>query len=214
MKKSLAEHGESQVTLSIVLVSAGGDRQAFEGYEQFLSEHAPEHLRGLRQLTAEARAGACGIAFELRQERRRLQATGEAVLRIEAEPDTAQSLMRELAPVAASGYHAFWGPCAVPADVAPGIYERNLSLAKIGLNCVVAATLGAGLYLATARFDVPALAFAALLIGLAVPPVVDRIVPQIEVVLGANTRFRAITRRLALAVLSPVGFWFLSLFTG
>jgi hypothetical protein len=213
MEDSLSEHGEGRVSSSIQLVSASGRRQVFEGPDRFLSEHAPEHLRGLQKLAAEARSGERVIAFELHQERRRLQASGEAVLRIEAEPVAAQSLTAELAPVATAGYHAFWGPCS-PRELAGNAAEQRLYLVRAGLNCLVAAILGAGLYLATARFDVPALAFVALLIGLAVPTVIDRIVPQIEVVLGANTRFRAIMRKLVWAVLSPIGLWFVSLFTG
>ncbi|MGC1853119.1 MAG: hypothetical protein WA687_11835 [Solirubrobacterales bacterium] len=214
MGKSLAD-GAVAPTPSIAIVWADGVEQSFDGPEEFVAGHPPEQLRGFRRLAATARSDGCEVTFELNRKQRWWRSDGEALLRITgAEPEAARERMAQLLPVAGSGYQDFWGPCSIPDGLAPGNTHRYLHLVRVGLNCLVAAILGAGLYLATAQFEVPALAFGALLIGAAVPTAIDRVVPEIDVAPGGRTRFRAVLGWLSLAAFTPVGAWFVSLFTG
>jgi hypothetical protein len=215
IEKSLADGGGTQPTASISLVSADGYEQSFDGAADFISAHPPDHLGSFRQLAAKAGSGGCEVTFELNREQRLWSSDGEAMLRVvTADRDAAKRTTEKLLPVAASGYKSFWGPCSIPGDLGPKGIRRRLHLARTALNAAVAAILGAALYLATAKYEIPGLALVALLIGLAVPTGIDRVVPEIDIAPGGRTRFRAIVNRLSLAVLAVVGTWFVSLFTG
>lgn len=216
MEGSLADGDGAPPRSSISLVSAVGDKQSFDGPEEFIAAHPPDYLPDFRRLAATASSDRCEVAFELNRQRRMWRSDGEASLWVvAADPSAARGTMAELVPVARAGYQSFWGPCSIPAGLESGsALRRHLHLVRTALNAGVAGVLGAALYLATAQYDVPALALVALLIGLAVPPAIDRVVPDIDIASGGHTRFRAIVNRLSLVALAPLGTWFIGLFTG
>jgi hypothetical protein len=206
---------DATVTSTIVFVAADLE-QKFDGPKEFVAEHPPDHLGRFQRLAAGTSAGGGEIVFELKRRQGKLSSGGEALLRVTAHDDeAARQTMAELLPVASSGYQAFWGPCSIPPGVTSGPEGGPpLHLVRTVLNTGIAVILGAALYMATAAFGVPALAVGALLIGLAVPTVVDRIVPEIEIASGGRTRFRAISGRLGFAAFSSFGAWIVGLFAG
>lgn len=117
------------------------------------------------------------------------------------------------------GYREYWGTCEWPPEVLPRTrYQQIGGLLRILLNLLLAGVLGYALATAATRIagaDPPGVALiGAIVVGAALPIVVDRAVPDVEVALLGRTRLVVVARRLAAAGGGALGAQILAFLAG
>jgi len=123
----------------------------------------------------------------------------KATLTIAAPERSAERVSASVIAAIERGYRAYWGPSTIgtPAGTAsPSGTQRFAGIARSLVIVLGGFCFGVGSFLASRRFgtDLPSLPVAAL--GGAIPALVDRVVPSIEIAAGRRTRLVVISRRL------------------
>jgi hypothetical protein len=194
-----------------ITVCAGGHTEDFASPEALVAGVSPEALARFTRITATI-AGS-GLEARLSWERPHRQGASRQVVRLRVaalEPSAAEGVAREVIPAVGWAYRPYWGACGRPdAVLARSAYERHGPNLRYVLIFALALVLGVLLARAVDRLPgagLPSWATALVVAsGAAIPFVLDRAVPDVEVAALGRTRLRAIGIRMATAVASALG---------
>lgn len=179
-----------------ITVAIGGHYECFSSPDHFIGGVSPEALRRFTRIDI----SIPGVTWSLSRARRRLGG-GPASAQLVIEKDLSQSAVAEMIRAVGRGYRAYWGACEWPQEILPQTrYEQIGGLLRYLFNVALAGALGYALATAATRIagaDPPGVALiGAIALGCAIPPVIDRAVPDVEVAFLGRTRLMVVVRRV------------------